>query len=288
MRLVLALLAGLIAGCAPQLPRPFEHVEANPLLDLDDRAGLFLAADPLAPASLGPALVKALAKHEVALALDLAHPQSQRLGLRVVEEAEPGDRLALMLYWEIADREGLAIGHHDQPQRVSLKAWRAGEEALVKTIATEAAPKLADLLRVREDQPMAPPEAAKPRLVIEPIEGAPGDGARSLRLALSALLRQAGLVMVDASSDEEADFHLAGRVAIARDAKGAAKDAARLDLTWTLFDSSGAELGTVDQGAPIEAKKLDGAWGGLAYDIALGAAQGLVDLIGRSQAAAKP
>jgi len=26
MRLVLALLAGLIAGCAPQLPRPFEHV----------------------------------------------------------------------------------------------------------------------------------------------------------------------------------------------------------------------------------------------------------------------
>lgn len=284
MRLVLALLAGLIAGCAPQLPRPFEHVETNPLLDLDDRAGLFLVSDPSAPPSLGPALVKALAKHEVALALELAHPQAQRLGLRVVEEPARDDRLALMLYWEITDREGLAIGHHDQPFRVSLKAWRAGEEALVKAIAGEAAPKLADLLRAREDQPTVPPETAKPRLVIEPIEGAPGDGARSLRLALSAILRQAGLVMVDASSDEEVDFHLVGRAAIARSAKGAE----RLDLTWTLFDSSGGELGTVDQGAPIEAKKLDGAWGGLAYDIALGAAQGLVDLIGRSQTAAKP
>ncbi len=280
--LIAPLLAGLIAGCAPQLPRPFEHHQANPLLDLDDRAGLFLVLDAQAPPALGPALVKALAKHEVALALDQAHAEAQRLSLRIATGRDEGGALEATLLWQVTDREGLAVGHFDQPRTLPGESWRSGEAALMQAIATEAAPKLAELLRAKEDQPIAPPEAAKPRLVIEPIEGAPGDGARSLRLALAALLRHAGLALIDADSDGEADFHLVGRVTIAKPAMGGE----RLELAWTLFDSAGAELGSVDQGAPIEAKRLAGAWGGLAHDIAQGAAEGLVDLIARFAAPA--
>ncbi|RMD65233.1 MAG: hypothetical protein D6826_00570 [Alphaproteobacteria bacterium] len=121
------------------------------------------------------------------------------------------------------------------------------------------------------------PDSAPVRLVILPVEGAPGDAARSLPRALAAALRGAGFAITDRIAEN--DLLILGDVALAPP-RGGIQD---VTITWTVTAArNDRDLGQVVQRNRVAAGSLDGPWGPVAAAVAREAAAGLGDLIVRT------
>jgi hypothetical protein len=238
-----------------------------------------LALDAKAPEAFTPAMIRALAKHDVP-ATTAATPGAFQLELRLEEAKSSSGLLLLGLLWEIRDAKGLALGHHEQRARLQEGPWRAGDEPLMRSIAGEAAQALAKLLLENENAPA--PEPAKTkflRIALEPITGAPGDGADSLRIAIKASLKLEQIEAIEDPGDSDVAYVLSARVKVTPAGKGTET----VTLVWTLFDLDGRELGQVEQENALPAGRLSGRWGEAATMAAQGAAMGLTDLIRRTR-----
>jgi hypothetical protein len=265
----------LLAAC-PQLPQPFQHDGANPLLEIDGKAGVVLAFETDIPKALAPALRDALVRHDVPAFLDKAPREAFPLRLKLRKNAPRANTVELELFWELYDTDGLIVDHYDQKLRVVESDWDKGAPALMKRLANEAAPHLAGLMPADEGTKANSQLAAlgaKPRLFVQPVTGAPGDGndalARAMRLSLSAN----GIEMTEGAGT--GIYRLQGTTKVAKaDAKS---DNLRLD--WTLFDPSGAEMATLDQEGLVPSGLLDKPWGPLAGEIVAGTAIELSALI---------
>jgi hypothetical protein len=277
-------LALLLAAC-PQLPRPFEHERANPLLDLDDRAGVVLAFESDIPADFAKAVQTALAKQDVPARIEAAPKGALPLKLRQRRESLSPESDRLELFWELHDSEGLVIDHFDQQARVGAKDWAQGASPLMKRLAEEAAPRLARLMPVEEgtrpsDSPLA--TAKRPRLLLESVEGAPGDGntalTGSMRLALSAK----GIEM--AASPEADVFRLKAKVRVEKTPPAGQS----LHIDWILSDPKGAEMAVLEQDGAVPEGLLDKPWGLLAREIVAGTAQELAGLLKEAGISLKP
>lgn len=276
---LLALL--LLTAACPQLPQPFQHDQANPLLLLDGRAGVFLAFDESAPAALLPALRAALMKQDVPVFLDKPPAEALPLRLKLRKAAPRADTVELELFWELYDSDGLVIDHYDQKLRVVVADWDKGVPALMKRLADEAAPHIARLMPVEEGtrQDEAATPGPRPRLFVAAVEGAPGDGndamARAMRLSLSA----SGIELVERPG--EGIFQLKGKAAVAR----ADSKSEKLQVEWTLLDPRGGEMASMDQAGLVPLGLLHKPWGTLAGEIVAGTA---IELAGLLKDAAKP
>lgn len=273
--LFLLCLALLLPAC-PQLPQPFRHETENPLLSLDGRAGVRIAADAQMPAGFAQAVRASLLKKDVPVFIGSAPAEALPLQLRVRKSEPKGGTVLLELFWELHDTDGLAIGNYDQRARVAEADWTEGKPALLKILAEEAAPQLAGLMPVEEgtrpeESPVQP--AAKPRLFLKEIGGAPGDGNQSLLVAMRLALSANGIEITDRPDAQT--FRLAGKVTLS----GAGKDTERLHLDWLLFDPKDAEMASLEQGGLVPKGSLDGSWGTLSGEIVAGTAQNLAQLV---------
>lgn len=280
----LALLA-VVAACGP-LPRPFQP-EDKQALDLAAYARpaailvLPLAADrpgaaPGDPRRAGEALAAALS--------DLGLPAATRAPLaehllagRVSLEPLADGHDAIAITWELRDPSGVKLAEHLQHSRLPAGLWTAGQTAAMASVMAEAAPAIA-LLKRQADAAEAAATAPPPerRLVILPPEDAPGDGEDSLPRALEATLRGAAVPVSTEIGDN--DLLVLSGVELAP----AGPDSQVLLITWQVIRASdGADLGRIEQESRIPAGSLDGPWGPTAYDIARGAAEGLIDLLNR-------
>lgn len=263
LRLFFLLALLLLTAACPQLPQPFQHDQANPLLLLDGRAGVFLAFDDSVPAALIPALRAALMKQDVPVFLESPPTEALPLRLKLHKSAPRANTVELELFWELYDSEGLIIDHYDQKLRVVTDDWDKGSSALMKRLADEAAPHLAHLMPVEDG---TRPEAAaapvlRPRLFVAPVEGAPGDGndalARAMRLSLSAN----GIELVEKHGSDA--FQLRGKATVTK----ADSRSERLHVEWTLLDAKGGEMAAMDQEGLVPAGLLHKPWGSLAGEI---------------------
>ncbi len=269
--ILIALAVLAVAGCQP-VPRPFEgFAPPDPaLLELRDRGGIVILpiadAPPAAADGLAQALVEALRGESVPAVTGGGNRESAFLQGRV---DDPGHDAAIV--WELFAGDGKPIGQHRQPiEGTPIEAWAMGETKLMQDLARAGAGPIAALMR---GGPVL--EIARPRIVLAPVQGAPGDGDGSLWAAMRAALADGVELVAEGSTA----LRLEGQVRVGR-TEGQSQN---VTITWTLTDGEGAELGQVSQSNSVPTGSLNGAWGMVAFYVADWAAAGIFDLLDEVQ-----
>ena len=300
--LALLAVAGLFAACQP-LPRPFaDDRPPADLLAVRDGVGVAIATieghPPEAAAKLGPALAGALLKHDIPASDRTTSLGSYQLYGSVAAAQVGGEKPAVIARWRLYDAAGKILGEPTVKLEAAQKDWESGDDKLVARLAAASAEAVAPLLAdeppaisekaaasekvatvgtatpANAPVPAAAPGNDKVRLAMGEVKGAPGDGGKSLARAMLAVLKKQDLAIVDDA--KKADLTLDGEVDVAGKA-----DKQHVKIVWRIRRSDGAEIGTVGQENDVPRGLLDGAWGDIAYSIALAAGDGLMALVAR-------
>ena len=123
-------------------------------------------------------------------------------------------------------------------------------------------------------QPVRTGETRPIPVKVLPVEGAPGDGKRSLTNAIREQLRTKGLPL--ASIDQTGSVYTVRGVVKLGAVQGSSQD---IKIDWTVVSPNGQNVGTVSQSNAIAKGSLDGPWGDTANRAAGAAADGIVKLI---------
>ena len=268
-----------MAGCQP-LPHPFaDDVPRHgaPILALRDSTSVAIAPIeglPRATAEkLGPAMASALQEREIAASDKTASIGSYELVGRIQKMAPSQGKAALVVLWELRDPSGRRIGERVERLDAPAEDWDAGSEDAVVRLAAASAAQLAALL-----QDEAPSEAeigGRTRLAIGAITGAPGDGDQALVTSITEILKKQDLAIVSVPQ-AKADLVLDADIAVGKP-KGGKQN---VKIVWHLR-KEGGEIGTVGQENDVPAGLLDGAWGDVAYMVAVSAQEGIMELVAR-------
>jgi hypothetical protein len=113
-------------------------------------------------------------------------------------------------------------------------------------------------------------------VLVQPVAGAPGDGQRSLTVALKKRLYAGGVKLANGPAVNV--YMVKGSVKLAEASGG--KQSIRID--WQVLDPNGRKLGTVSQQNTIPKGSLNGPWGAIADAAAGAAADGIIKLLPRS------
>lgn len=277
-----AFLAGfsafLLIGCA-SLPQPFAPEERTPeeeatllpphgqdmwvgdFRGLPPEQGMRVAGTLLATLHAEGIPASAANRNEASLVLDGS--------AKVTEANDEGMRFELR--WTLSTAAGEAIGTVHETQTLPKELWKDDPRTLDR-LAISAARKIARL--ARGDEPVG---ALSSAVAVWPIDGAPGDGKRSLTFAVRAALAEAGVPL--SGGNREPGLILLGEVRLG-EAKAGQQEAR---LSWSLIRPSGEAIGSFTQVNAIAEGQMEGAWETLAPSIAAGTAEGVVAVIKRMQ-----
>jgi hypothetical protein len=278
-----AAIAGLVmqlAACQP-LPHPFADdvpPPGSPMLTLRDSASVTIApigGKPRETAEkLGPAMASALQQREIAASDKTASIGSYELVGRITEMPLAGDKVALVAIWELRDPSGRSLGERTERLEASSVDWEQGTEDAVARLAAASADRLAALLQ--DDAPAEAQLGGPTRLLIGGAAGAPGDGEQSLPRAITEVLKRQDVAIVT-DPEAKADLVLDAEVVVAKPKSGKQN----VKIVWRVRRKDGGEIGTVGQENDVPAGLLDGAWGDVAYMVAVSAQDGIMQLVVR-------
>ena len=144
----------------------------------------------------------------------------------------------------------------------------------VGRLATASAAQLAALLQ--DDAPTEAEIGGRTRLLIRGVGGAPGDGGESLAKAITEILKKQDLAIIT-DPQAKADLVLDADVTVAKPKAGKQN----VKIVWHVRRKDGGEIGTVGQENEVPTGLLDGAWGDVAYMVAVSAQDGIMELVAR-------
>jgi hypothetical protein len=277
------LLAALMAAACQPLPHPFaEDRPPASLLTVRDSAGVSIApieGGPSATAGkLGAAVASALGKRDIPASDRTTSLGSYLLYGRLEAQRPRAGNGTLTVHWRLQESGGRSVGERTARLEVPARAWDAGDDTIIASLAEASAAEIAPLLP-DEAAPAAVEAAAggRTRIAIRPVSGAPGDGAKSLANAIATVLKRQDLAVLDDPS-AKADVILDGEVTIAP----VKPDKQHVKIVWHVRRGDGAEIGTVGQENDVPKGLLDGAWGDVAYSVAIAGVDGLLQVIARA------
>lgn len=123
--------------------------------------------------------------------------------------------------------------------------------------------------------PPPPPSSTPLGFSVAKVGGAPGDGNDSLTAGMRLALGRRGFTLF--AKPDNNTFVISGAVTLAPfDA-----EREKITIVWTVFDPSHKKMGDIEQSNVIPKGSLNGAWGGVAKEITVAAAEGLLNLLGR-------
>ncbi|MGE4063164.1 MAG: hypothetical protein AB7E79_07325 [Rhodospirillaceae bacterium] len=280
-RVIVLLAFALLAACG-EVGRPFlgapQATNDNPLLDMPTAVGIAVVPVRGLPDSLNMSVSRAAASRLQALEIPAeAVPANTGLGFTLEGAADtvapaPGGRTVSIL-WMLKSRRGEVTGTHRQNVFIPEKAWQDGENETATLMGGEIATYIASLLGA--ETPVAPaqakPAANLPTVSVKAVEGAPGDGRESLRLAIIQILNENGLRRDDVNPDIT--------LTCVMSSKPASDGLQQVEIVWRATTRAGADLGTMRLDNTIPNGALDGPWGPTAFAIADAAAADLVTLL---------
>lgn len=291
LRLLGVLIAPLLplAACQP-LPHPFADDvprRGAPILSLRDSISVAIAPIeglPRATAEkLGPAMASALQEHEIAASDKTASIGSYELVGRIQKGPAGEAKAALLVSWELRDPSGRLIGERAERLEAAAADWEAGNEDAVARLAAASAAPVAAMMQ--EEAPTETEIAARTRLLIRRAAGAPGDGDEALIKSITELLKKQDLAIIS-DPQAKADLVLDADVTVSKPKAGKQN----VKIVWHVRRREGDEIGTVGQENDVPAGLLDGAWGDVAYMVAVSAQDGIMTLVerGAPQPQSKP
>ncbi len=231
---------------------------------------------------LAPAIAEALQKREIPASDRTTSIASYQLDGRLQAMPPAGDKAAIVVLWNLRDPSGKSLGTRAERIEASAGDWQAGKNEAVARLAEASAEQIAAMLQ--DKAPVHAPgqtaaqakDSGETRLLIGGVEGAPGDGGTSLASAITTLLQKQDLAIVS-DPQGKADLLLDAAVTVGKPAAGAQ----HVKIVWRVRRKNGGEIGTVAQENDVPAGLLNGAWGDVAYTVALAAQDGIMQLIAR-------
>ncbi len=166
----------------------------------------------------------------------------------------------------------------------------ARDRATLKADASKPVPPPAAAPSPTAPAPQAVPQqaaaapAGKPqavRIVVPRVDGAPGDGPDSLAAGMKRALGNRNFAIVQKA--EVNSLTVRGKV----DLKPFNNGRETITITWTVLDAQNNQVGEIEQSNVIPAGSLNGAWGPIAREITVAAAEGLLDLLDKASKAAR-
>jgi len=270
----------MLLACQP-LPHPFADdvpPPGSPILTLRDNASVTIAPIDGTPREtaekLGPAMASALQKREIAASDKTASIGSYELVGKIEEAPSSGDQITLIAVWELHDPSGRSLGECTERLEAASGDWEQGKEDVVARLAAASADRLAALLQ--DDTPAEAEVGGQTRLLIGSVEGAPGDGGQSLPRAIAEILKRQDVAIVT-DPEAKADLVLDADVVVANPKAGKQN----VKIVWRVRRKDGGEIGTVGQENDVPVGLLDGAWGDVAYMVAVSAQDGIMQLVAR-------
>ena len=270
-----------LASCQP-LPQPFKRAAdapANPLLQLDDRAGIVVLDVDGAPAAvarrLPGATVAALHALNIPATTLSANSKSRFLYAQAETTTVRPGVLEVKLVWELVDPKGAPIGRHVVTGTASAAQWNAGSDDLVRRFAEASARGVADFIQA-PGPPAVPPIATLRPLYVMPVAGVAGEHGGVLRRAMAEALRRLELNVPPVRG--KLDLVVAGRISLGPAAAGQR----RMEVAWSVREPGGEEIGNLKQANMVAADALGAKWPDLARLIADAAAPALVEVLRRA------
>jgi len=121
--------------------------------------------------------------------------------------------------------------------------------------------------------------AARRRVRVAGVSGAPGDGNTALAGAVRRALLRLGARI--AGREGESDYQIVGQVELTPSSGGRQA----ITIRWVVSGADGSELGDVVQRNSIRAGALDRPWGAVAGVIAAAAGPGIMEVMDKAEAA---
>ena len=279
-------IAALLTACQP-LPHPFaDDRPPESLLNVRDSAGVSIepieGGPPATAQKLGAAVASALGQHDIPASDRTTSLGSYQLHGRLEAQRSRAGTTTLTARWQLQDAAGKPVGERTTRLEAPARAWDSGDDKIIASLAEASAAEIAPLLT--GEAPTAADQAAAAaignghtRIAIHPVDGAPGDGAKSLANAVAIVLKRQDLAVLD-DPNAKADVILDGEVSIS----AATADKQHVKIVWHVRRPDGAEIGTVGQENDVPKGLLDGPWGDLAYSVAIAGADGLMQVIARA------
>jgi hypothetical protein len=219
-------------------------------------------------------MANALQEREIAASDKTASIGSYELFGRIQEMPASAGKAALVVVWELRDPAGERLGERTERVEASATDWQQGSDEAVARVAAASAAQLVALLQ--DDAPTEAEIGGRTRLQIGGVAGAPGDGGESLARAITELMKKQDLAIVT-DPQTKADLVLDATVAIAQPKAGKQN----VKIVWHVRRKDGTEIGTVGQENDVPTGLLDGAWGDVAYMVAVSAQDGIMELVAR-------
>ncbi|MGE3333913.1 MAG: hypothetical protein AB7I36_09730 [Rhodospirillaceae bacterium] len=282
MTAVVALMMCLLLAACGEVGRPFlgapQATANNPLIDIPTAVGIAVVPVRGLPDTLNMAISRATADRLQALEIPAeAVPTNAGLGFTLEGTAETAAPTpaghTVSIFWVLKSRRGAVSGTHRQNVLIPNDAWQKGDGPTTTLIGGDAATAIAALLGA--DTPVASvgakPAIPLPTVSVKPVEGAPGDGRESLRLAVIQILNEQGVRRDDVMPD----------ITLTCDMKStpATDGLQQVEIVWQARTKEGADLGTMRLDNTIPNGALDGPWGPTAFAIADAARADLMRLI---------
>ncbi len=273
-----------LAACQP-LARPFAPelgAPDNPLLVLDDRAGVVVldvdGAPPAVARALPGATVAALHALNIPATTQSANASSRFLYAQAeTTRVRPGV-VEVELVWELVGPKGAPIGRHVVTGTASDAAWTSASDDLVRRFAAASARGIAAFIQA--PRPVGPvPIATLPPLHVMPVAGVAGGRGAVLRRAMADALRRLELTVAPVRRIR--DLVLAGRISLGPAMAGRR----RIEVAWSVRAPGGAEIGNLQQANLVASDALGEKWPELARLIADAAAPGVVEVLRRGRPA---
>ncbi|HSD91418.1 MAG TPA: hypothetical protein VLB11_00125 [Methyloceanibacter sp.] len=265
-----------------------------------------IGATPEVSRELGDALVVAGKDRGLTLVTEGGKANYTLRGYLVATSEGRGAKITYI--WDVNDADGSRVtrvtGEEVLAKRSGRDPWTAVDSAAIRSIAGKTTSQLAasvpggrgsgsaSAVAAAPATPAAPglspstpaspavtAAVARPKangVLVQPVSGAPGDGQRSLTVALKKRLYAGGIKLANGPAVNV--YTVKGSVKLA-DASGG-KQSIRID--WQVLDPNGKKLGTVSQQNTIPKGSLNGPWGAIADAAAGAAADGILKLLPKS------
>lgn len=271
-----------LASCQP-LPQPFKPAvgaPANPLLQLDDRAGIVVldidGAPPAVARELRGATVAALHALNIPATTRSANSRSWFLYAQAETTTLRPGLLEVELVWELVGPKGAPVGRHVVTATASDAQWRGGSDDFVRRLAEASARGVAGFVQAPRPRAAAPIATLRP-LYVMPVAGVAGERGAILRRAMADALRRLELKVPPVR--RKRDLVVAGRISLGPAAAGQR----RMEVAWTVREPGGEEIGNLKQANMVAADALGAKWPDLARLIADAAAPALIEVLRRGR-----
>lgn len=273
----LALLLALACVACQPLPQPFAHAEkavnpaAAPTAEFGGITILSISGMSKGQSmALSQALADGLVARNILAGPGSSNPRSKFIqgsaSIRVLDRR----RTEVTVVWDLFAPTGNLLGTRTVSRTVSSTSWRDGNPQTIKRLGTGASAPLADLVRhtIGEDR-----TGSAIALHVRAVDGVSSRDSLSFRRALSSALKRRKFAISEEPGG--ASLIIAGRLKL-----GPKNTTPRpVEITWSVLDQGGKELGKLTQRNTVTPHILKSGWTALAPVIADNAAGGVGDLV---------